>query len=85
MYFDDAKKTATVIAGKRDAKGERTQAPTPMKLEHVADENGMVDGKHVAAQEIMGAMHEQSPLKLMDALSNFMEIHNNKKENIIHE
>jgi hypothetical protein len=75
MFFDDHKKATTNIMAKRDAKGERTMEPTPMKAEVVKDEDGMMDGKHLAAQDVMAAHHSGSAEQLSQALSNFVDLH----------
>lgn len=76
MFFgDDKKKIATMIVGKKDAKGIRTAEPTPMKPEEVKTEAGEVDPRHLAAQDVMAAHHEQSPHRLMEALGNFIDLH----------
>jgi hypothetical protein len=80
MFFDEHKKIATIIAGKRNDKGDRIMEPTPMKPEVMKSKGGEVDGRHLAAQEILAAHHEQSPMKLMEALSNFMDIHHSMKD-----
>ena len=35
-----------------------------------------LDGRHIAAQDAINAMHEKSPEKLRQALMNFMDLHN---------
>jgi hypothetical protein len=75
MLFDDHKKAITTIIGKRNQKGERTHEPTPMKMESVKTEDGMPDGRHMAMQEFMAAHHEGSPEKMMNAMSNFIDLH----------
>lgn len=79
MFFDDAKKNAMTILSKRKASGERTMKPTPMKPEHAQTEPGEVDGKHLAAQEMMGAHHEGSAHKYSEALGHFIDMHLAKK------
>lgn len=54
--------------------------PAPMKPEVVMNEGGEVDGRHLAAQDILGAHHEKSPEKLMEALSNFINLHLHAEE-----
>lgn len=76
MFFDDNKKAITTIIGKRNAKGERTSEPTAMKPEIVKDEEGQLDGRHEAMRDFMAAHSEGSPQKMMDAMSNFIDIHN---------
>jgi hypothetical protein len=41
-------------------------------------ENGEIDGCHVAANDVMKAIEEKSPQKLMQALSNFLDMHDAK-------
>lgn len=76
MFFDDHKKAITTMMAKRNAKGEKISGPVPMKAEVVKKEDGEVDGRHVASQDMMAAFHEKSPERLMHALSNFVDIHN---------
>ena len=87
MFFgDDVKKTATNIASRRlPLGGPKLMNNTPMKPERVMSEGGVVDGRHLAAQEMLGAMHEKSPMKLMDALSNFIDIHHSKNSTVDNE
>jgi hypothetical protein len=79
MYFDDHKHTATIIAGKRNFKGDRTMDPSPMAADVMKSEDGNIDGRHIAAQEILAAVHHKSPIKLVEALSNFMQIHHSSE------
>ena len=80
MFFDDHKKAVTTMMAKRSGKGDVTMHPTPMKPEKSMSEGGEVSGLHAAAQDIMAAHHEQSPQKLMEALSNFMNIHKSEAD-----
>jgi hypothetical protein len=75
MFFDDPSKAYTTIIAKRGPKGERTMEPTPMKPEIVKDESGELDGKHLAAQDILAAHHTGSAEDLNQALSNFIDLH----------
>lgn len=75
MFFDDHKKIATAMRGRRDGKGNREAAPTAMKPELSQTEPGVMDGKHVAMQDFMAAHKEGSAQKMSDAMSNFMAIH----------
>lgn len=71
---DDKRKIATIIASRRSAKGEPL-GRAEMKVEVVKKENGEIDGRHVAAQDIMMSLAEKSPEKLMNALGNFFDLH----------
>lgn len=53
----------------------------PMANEAPArDASGDIDGRHVAAQDIIAAIHEKSANKLMEALANFHDMHAAKGE-----
>lgn len=73
MFFDDSKKTMTTIMSKRKPSGEVSQ--TPMKPEIVKTEDGELDGKHLAAQDILAAHHSQSAEQMMEAMGNFIDLH----------
>lgn len=75
---DDKAKIATIIRSKRSAKGEKLGS-APMMAESVKDDKGEVDGRHVAAQDIMMALNEKSPERLMHALANFHDLHSGMK------
>lgn len=81
MFFDDHKRAITTILGKRNSKGERTMNPTEVKPESHVSEEGEVDGRHAAAQDILGAHHSKSPEQLMNALANFIDLHLHGKSN----
>lgn len=71
----------TVMA-KRGAKGgPMISGPAPMKEEKSMTEPGEPDGRHVAAQDMIAAIHEKSPEKLMGALANFHDIHSSMVDN----
>ena len=76
MFFgDDHKHAITTMMAKRNAKGEVTVTPTAMKAEIAKSPDGEINGLHAAAQDIIAAHHEKSPHKLMEAMSNFINIH----------
>lgn len=61
---------------KRSAKGgEHIAGPAAMKSEVMMSEGGEVDGRHAAAQDVLAAMAEKSPIKMVQALANFMDLH----------
>jgi hypothetical protein len=74
MYFDEKKNQMSIIKSKRTPKGDKV-SEAPMKNEETKHEDGQVDGRHVAAQDILAAMHEKSPEKLAAALANFHDLH----------
>jgi hypothetical protein len=74
MFFDEKKNQISTIISKRTPKGDKV-SEAPMKNEVVKHEDGQVDGRHVAAQDIIAALHEKSPEKLMHALANFHDLH----------
>ena len=74
---DDKRKAMTVIMSKRSPKGEPL-SKAPMKPEISKTEDGEIDHRHAAAQDIIAAHHEASPEKLMGALANFIDLHSAK-------
>lgn len=81
MFIHDKKNALTTIMARRGEKGgERVAGPAPMKPEVSLMEGGEVDGRHMAAQDMMSAMHEKSPQKMADAMANFMDIHMSMKD-----
>jgi hypothetical protein len=75
MFFDDHKKALTTMMRKRSEKGDPLTMPTPLKPEVAKSEDGELDGRHIAAQDIIAAHHEGSAAKLTEALSNFIDLH----------
>lgn len=73
---DDKKRIATMISSRRSAEGKDLGA-APMKTEVVKDEDGEIDGRHVAAGDMIAALNEKSPELLMRALINFHDLHMN--------
>lgn len=71
---DDNKRIATIMSMRKSAQGESLGSAS-MKPEIVKKEDGSVDGRHVAAQDMLAALNEKSPEKLMRALGNFMDLH----------
>jgi hypothetical protein len=74
MIILDRKKAMMTIMAKRHPK-DGTQTQAPMASEASKTEDGEVDGRHAAAQDIIAALHEKSPQKLMEALANFHDLH----------
>lgn len=82
MFFDDSRKAITTMMAKRSEKGgPHTMAPTGMKPEETKTEDGQMDGLHAAAQDIIAAHGEKSAHRLMEAMSNFINIHSMQKHN----
>lgn len=71
---DDKKRISTIMASRKSAKGEPLGSAS-MKPEIVKTEDGEIDGRHTAAQDIMMALSGKSPESLMKALGNFQELH----------
>jgi hypothetical protein len=74
MIIFDKKKAMQTIMSKRHPK-DGSVSSAPMATEAAQDEDGMPDGRHAAAQDILSAMHEKSPQKLMEAMANFYDLH----------
>lgn len=77
MFFDE-KKALTTIISKRKSDGEKVSA-APMKTEEVKSEDGKEDPRHLAAQDILSAIHEKSADKLNQALQNHHDLHSSMK------
>lgn len=73
MMMPDPKKAIMTIMAKRHPDGSRSAAP--MKEERSMSEEGEMDPRHAAAQDVMMAMHEKSPERLMQAMGNFHDLH----------
>lgn len=71
---------ATIMSGRKSASGEDLGS-APMKPEIVKLEDGSMDGRHAASQDMMAAIHEKSPEKLMRAMANFYDIHTGQPRN----
>lgn len=76
----DKNKMMTQLVAKRKPGGEKTMDPTPMKNEVVKTEEGELDGRHMAAQEMIGAFKEGSAEKFMTSLGNFIDLHGSKPQ-----
>lgn len=80
MFMFDAKKAAQgIMAGRK--KDGMDYGPSPMKNEKVMDEDGAMDGRHMASQDMINAFHEKSPDKLKSAMIDFMDLHMAAKNN----
>lgn len=74
MIMWDRKKAMMSIMAKRHPKdGEMTQAP--MAPSEVHTDDGNADPRHIAAQDILMAIHEGHAEKLMEGLKAFIELH----------
>lgn len=80
MFMWDKKKSLETLMSKRKPSGgESIAGPTPMLEEHVSDENGEPDMKHLAAQNMMDAFHSKSAHKLRQAMDDYLDIHSMSK------
>lgn len=75
MIIPDVKKSVTILMSRRSPKGENLSGPAPMKSEKVMNEDREEDGRHVASSDVLAAIHEKSPQRLMEALANFVDLH----------
>ncbi len=80
MMMWDKKKTMESIMGRKNIDGSEASAPAPMKPEISKNEDGEIDGRHVAAQDMISAFHEKSPERLKEAMANFIDIHQARGE-----
>lgn len=75
----DKKKMQEMIIQRRKSSGGEI-AGAPMKNEIVKDEEGDIDGRHLAAEDMISAFHEKSPERLMKSMMDFIDIHSSKME-----
>lgn len=73
--WDKKKQLQTIMARRRDGKGEAITAVAPVKPEVVKDDEGEINECHVAAQDILSAIHEKSPDALMRAMMAFIDLY----------
>lgn len=79
MILDHKKAIATMMASRKDPK-DGSMSAAPMKPESVKKEDGSMDGRHSAAEDILMAIHEKSAAKLMEALKNFYDLSEMEEE-----
>jgi hypothetical protein len=76
MIIPDLKRAITTVMSRRSSKGgAEVSGPAEMKPEMVKSEEGEVDGRHMAAQDLLAAISEKSPQKMMEAMANFHDLH----------
>ncbi len=74
MMIMDKKKALMTIMSKRNPKtGETSSAPMAEQVSK--SEDGETDGRHAAAQDVISAMSNKDPQKLMEAMANFHDLH----------
>ena len=79
MIMGDHKKAITTMISRRNAM-DGVPSLSPMQNEIARDEDGFMDGRHAAAQDMLMAMDERSPEKMMEAMANFHDLHSAMKE-----
>lgn len=75
----DKKKAMQTIMSKRNPQTGEVSS-SPMAAQVSKSEDGEPDGRHAAAQDILAAMHERDPQKLMESLANFADLHTIAKD-----
>lgn len=73
--WDKRQQLGTIMKRRRGSSDEPIPMSAPMKNEISMDEPGEMDGRHMAAQDMLAAMHEKSPEKMKQAMSNFIDLH----------
>jgi len=73
LLFDHKKAMATIVSKRNSKDGSMSSAP--MKTEIAKDDDGSLDGRHSAAEDILMAIHEKSADKLNQALQNHHDLH----------
>jgi len=77
IMFDKKKAMATIMSRRQHADGSMSEAP--MKPEKASMEDGKMDGRHAAMEDFMRAHAEGSASKMVEAMVNFMDLHNSHK------
>ena len=73
IIYDQKKAVGTIMASRKHSDGSTTTAA--MKPQRSTAEDGEVDGRHAAAQDVIAAMDQKDPQKLMEAMANFHDLH----------
>lgn len=79
MMWDPKKAMQTIIARRRGGEDMPT-SHVAMKNEISKHESGEMDGRHMAAQEMIHAFEMKSPEKMKEAMGNFMDLHMNMSD-----
>lgn len=78
LMIDKDKAYTTIIGRRREKDGSTSEAS--MKPSEMKSEEGESDARHEAAKDIMMALNEKHPGKLMEAMGSFMDLHSLHKE-----
>lgn len=81
MFMWDSKKHLQTMIQKRGEKGGEVLSSAPLNPEIVKDEDGEINPHHIAAQDVLSAIHEKSAEKYMHAMGNFIDLHMSKDSN----
>lgn len=73
LMFDKKKAISTVMQSRREKDGSVSGAPMVPSV--MKDEGGEIDPRHEAAKDILSAVNEKHPGKLMEALAAFHDLH----------
>lgn len=76
MLIMDPHKAVMTIMKKRNSR----VASEPRKGELTKDTDGELDPRHMAAEDVMAAIHSKSVHHLKEALSNFHDMHSMHRE-----
>lgn len=80
MFMFDKKRDMQTIMSRRKV-GDMDYGPGPMKNEDSMEEDRSLDGRHMAAEDMINAFHEKSAHKVKEAMINFMDLHESAKRN----
>ena len=78
MIIDKDKATTTIMGRRRNPDGSTAEAP--MVPSEIKSEEGESDPRHEAAKDILSALNEKHPGKLMEAMINFHDLHQMHKD-----
>lgn len=74
MIMTDPKKALTTVIGRRREPSGST-SESPMVPSEMMSEEREMDPRHEAAKDILSAIHEKHPAKLMEAMAAFHDLH----------
>lgn len=73
FMFDKKRDMSTVMKMRKKAGADL--GPSPMKNEDSKEEDGSMDGRHMAMEDFHMASKEGSASKMKDAMINFLDLH----------
>ena len=80
IIHDKRKAMATIMASRKGKDSANVGPGTPVQPQRSMSEGGEIDPRHAAAEDVIAAMHESNPQKMMEALAAFHDLHRDASE-----